>query len=267
MDIFYFWEGRKDLPGYIELCIETWQNLPGAVIRRIDYTNVEELTDGLIAPARIARYPLAVQSDLISAALLARRGGLFLDADTIVLPGFDPARYSQTVCTLYGTPATQKGTSLAFVMAPKDNEFVCEWARRGLRALDGPGLLKRTYWDARKLLTGKRAKVPWDWMGPAIVDDLLGDPAFSPSVELRDQVSSGMYPFPALAGRPYGPDSYRQIMFSQEDRSHDILGRCRDGLLALQNSWHPGSVQALTAAQVLEGKSTLSRLLAHALAR
>jgi len=267
MDIFYFWEGRKVLPGYIELCIETWRNIPGAVIRKVDYTNVAELTGGLIEPARIARYPLAVQSDLISAALVAQRGGLFLDADTIVLPGFDPTRYSPTVCTLYGTPATRKGTSLAFVMAPKGNEFALEWARRGLRALDEPGVLKRTYWDIRKRLTGKPAKVPWDWMGPAIVDELLVDPAFSASVELLDQVGSGMYPFPALASGPYGPDSYRQIMFSQEDRSDEILGHCRDGLLALQNSWHPGSVQAQTASQVLDGTSTLSRLLSQALAR
>ena len=264
MDVFYFWEGDGRLPGCIELCLATWRHLPRATIHKVDYTNVVDMTGGLIAPRRIARYPLAVQSDLIAAAVLAHRGGLFLDADTIILEGFDPARYSPSICTLYGPPE-KKGASLAFVMAPRGNAFVSEWTRRGLRALNEPGLAQRAYWDIRKRLTGKPAKVGWDWLGPAIVDNLLSDPSFAGSFELRDHVRSGMYPYPALVSGAYGPETYRQILFSPDDRAGEILDLCRDGVLALQNSWHPRDFQSLSAAEVLAGRSTLSRLLARTL--
>lgn len=258
MQILYFWEGSRQ-PGYLDLCIETWRHIKGASVQKVDYSNLAEMTDGVLGVQRISRYPLPVQSDLIASVVLAQRGGIFIDADTIIFDRFQLSRYPKDACTFYGT--TGGSVSLAFVLASGGGDFVSEWASRTLAALDEPGKLRRLYWDVRKQITSKPAKVPWDWLGNAILDDLIRMRQPHGVVHVRDQISTGMYPYPSLIGQPYGAEQYQQIMFSDVDRSEIIVGGARDGILALQNSWHPPEFQAMTATEVLESGTTLSRIL------
>ena len=106
-----------------------------------------------------------------------------------------------------------------------------------------------------------------DWLGPAILDDLLNDPGFAGSVELRDHVRSGMYPYRrrSSVGPSWPPRRLPPNPVSADDRSSEVLGLCRNGVLALQDSWHPRDFQSLSASEVLAGRSTMSRLLARTL--
>lgn len=262
MQILYFWEGNHR-PGYIDLCIETWRNVKGVSVQKVDYSNLAEMTDGVLSVRRISRYPLPVQSDLIAAVVLAQRGGIFIDADTIIFDRFQLSRYPTDVCTFYGPIGGS--VSLAFVLASGGGDFASEWASRTLTALEEPGKLRRLYWDVRKQITGKPAKVPWNWLGNAILDDLIRIRQPHGAVHVRDLISTGMYPYPSLTGQTYGAEQYQQIMFSDVDRSEVIVGGALEGILALQNSWHPPEFQAMTATEVLESSTTLSRILAAAL--
>jgi mannosyltransferase OCH1-like enzyme len=84
--IFTFWEPRADMPAYIELCIGTWRKfLPDYEIVIAGYADLDRLLGkNYYDPVLYRSFSLPKQADAIRAALLARCGGVWLDADTII---------------------------------------------------------------------------------------------------------------------------------------------------------------------------------------
>ena len=88
MRIFTFWEPAKFMPYYIRLCIETWKKfLPDAEIVVLDFGNLgnyaspEELGTELLS----GKFSFMHISDAVRVLILEKYGGIWLDADTIIL--------------------------------------------------------------------------------------------------------------------------------------------------------------------------------------
>ena len=85
-NVFAFWESKDEIPAYLELCKKTWyQNIPNCEIHIINYHNIHSYIGNTYDLAKLKKIPLAMQSDIISAAILEKFGGLFLDIDCIVI--------------------------------------------------------------------------------------------------------------------------------------------------------------------------------------
>ena len=85
--IFSFWEPHERIPGYLLLCIETWKKfLPKYDINILDYKSVEDyLGKSLFSSIICKNMTLPIQVDAIRVALLKKYGGIWIDADTIIL--------------------------------------------------------------------------------------------------------------------------------------------------------------------------------------
>ena len=87
--VYTFWEPRENIPFYLRLCMETWKKfLPNATIVVLDYKNIGEFLDVRELGLNLfsdKRFSLMHVADAIRIALLAKYGGVWLDADTIVL--------------------------------------------------------------------------------------------------------------------------------------------------------------------------------------
>ncbi|MDR1477253.1 MAG: capsular polysaccharide synthesis protein [Rickettsiales bacterium] len=84
--IFTFWEPADAMPAYIRLCIETWRrHLPEYEIVVLDYSNIYKyIPKDLYDDVLWTDFSIAKQSDALTAALLERHGGIWLDADTVI---------------------------------------------------------------------------------------------------------------------------------------------------------------------------------------
>ena len=85
--IFTFWEPKNNIPGIIRLCINTWKKfLPSYKIIILDFKKAENyLGKSLFEEIICKNLSLMVQSDAIRVAILNKYGGIWLDADTIIL--------------------------------------------------------------------------------------------------------------------------------------------------------------------------------------
>ena len=75
--VFTFWEGK--MPDYIKLCMKTW---------KFDYVllNYENLMDYTVFEIeKTKRFTLPQMSDAVRVHVLRDQGGIWLDADTIML--------------------------------------------------------------------------------------------------------------------------------------------------------------------------------------
>ena len=88
MQIYTFWEPRERMPYYIKLCIETWKKfLPDAEITILDFSNVKKYVDVDIFGKNLlsGRFNFMLIADAVRIALIEKIGGIWLDADTIIL--------------------------------------------------------------------------------------------------------------------------------------------------------------------------------------
>ena len=87
--IFTFWEPHEKIPGYIRLCIETWKkNLPEYEIIILDYKSLKNyISETLLSKIICKNMSIAKQADAIRVALLKIYGGIWMDADTIIING------------------------------------------------------------------------------------------------------------------------------------------------------------------------------------
>lgn len=263
MTIYYFWvtPDGANKPGYIELCLQSWQkSLPSEDIVRVDYRNVSELTGGLLTPELLKRYSLAHQSDIVCAVVLARHGGVFLDADTIVMPKFADIVFDDTLPTFFGTPKT---VTLAMMIAPQPElSVLTEWrdaVLQTLRAHSGLGFRLRA-WFRRKVLK-KKPRLHWSLFGGLLLDPIVDRGKLAGTVIVEDIDQSGSYPIEDLVGPPISPTSYRKVWLTDQFTPSEVVQKCRFGFLLLQNSWHTPEYNALTSDEVLRDKSLLSRTL------
>jgi hypothetical protein len=78
------------MPAYVRLCLRTWAPHLGDV-RVLDLpAAAEAIGPGVFDFDALARFPLPQQKDAIQAAVLNRHGGVFMDADMIVLRDLRP---------------------------------------------------------------------------------------------------------------------------------------------------------------------------------
>ena len=86
-NIYTFWEPKSVIPGFIKLCIRTWEKfLPEYKIIILDFETVSQyIGETLFAKIICTNLSVMVQTDAIRVAILNKYGGIWIDADTIIL--------------------------------------------------------------------------------------------------------------------------------------------------------------------------------------
>ena len=271
MRIFYFWETKKGagFPAYLGLCVDSWRrNISGAEVICVNHSNLAEYCGGRTDVERLKTFSLPLQSDIAAVAVLAEQPGIFLDADTVVLPGFDPAGYADAWLTMYGDASTGQGGHATnfFVATRPDNPVLLAWlgeANHRIARQNWP--LARWKWWLRRHLRGKPARVGWSYLGNQILDPLLRGKGSGDAIDLRDVDARGYVQTGHFVARYPHIGSYLDLWFDRQIDVAEVFDRALDHVVCLQHSWTPPEFSALDREAALRHPSLQARLLRAAL--
>lgn len=132
IDVWVFWEGPRPL--YIDLCLRTIRlccnRNPELELHVLDSRMFEKtIGDRCVNSNWKGIQELGVTSDVVRAALLARFGGIYLDADTVCLG--NPADMYDAERFCYSTWTTPPDRVIAgYVASPPDSAIAQGWLER-----------------------------------------------------------------------------------------------------------------------------------------
>lgn len=220
--IYTFWEGK--MPAYIQACMETWK-VPFTVLT---YDTLHKYTT--LDTERVRRFTLPQQADCVRVHVLRDNGGIWLDADTIMLTDKLPSE------NMIGDPEKRTNT-IGFLQTEKESEMFTQWAK---------------YQD--DIIAGRNTPQHWDIMGNAFTDPyvkLHGDIIIHP-------VENHWAETYMIGGQISRFEKYVKLYF---DSGYTLEDLRKTDFLMLHNSWTPQWYKDLTRQEVLERKCTLSNIL------
>ncbi len=235
------------MPFYLRLCMETWKKfLPHATIIVLDYKNLGEFLDVRELGLNLfsdRRFVYMHVTDALRVALLAKRGGVWLDLDTVILNRdaekyFLPDAKHRTV--MFGDP-DGKGCYTAFINTPPAAFCMGLWREFNLEKL----------WNLNAATA-----VEWDFFSNAFINDYAR--RFPAEIKILDN-RRVMPEIPS--GVVSTAEDYVNYYFLQNFHLADVKAE----LLLLHNSWTPHFFKELSQKDFFRLDCTLVNVLAEAL--
>lgn len=230
-NIFAFWESENGMPAYLELCKRTWKkHIPDCNIHIINYENLHEYIDGIYDLEALKKIPLAMQSDIISAAILEKFGGLFLDLDCIVTDDIFQIfnMISKDKLIAFGNPIT-KSIHLAVLYSFKP----------------GNPILKQWRIESQLKLENSLDVYNWDYFGNSIVNPLLRNDLYKDNFHIIERsVSGNILESTVLSGSKADTvvQDYQNFYFNKYfSLKVEVLELVKCGVISLHNSWTPSN--------------------------
>ena len=251
--IFSFWEPHEKIPGYLKLCIKTWEKfLPDYNIIILDYKNVKAyLGETLFSNIISKTMSLPIQADAIRVALLNKFGGIWLDADTIITDGKFIKKLKNFELSMLGEEKSQI-QNIGFIVSSSNSSIIKEWLNEII--------YKVNYYNTHYLNSKKRKKIKWNYLGNGIIDRLVKNTTSKKFFRLdRNKMN-------ALPEIKYFENSslnnmqrYKRFYFRKGDPQF-IIKKAK-GIILLHNSWTPLKFKKMTEEEFLKQDILLSRLL------
>jgi hypothetical protein len=258
--IFTFWEPRERIPGYLTLCMRTWEKfLPDYEVVVLDYSNLDQwLGKYFFDRSLYNNFSLLKQADAIRCAVLNRWGGVWFDTDTIVT--------SEKIRDLLRSDAefTLLGTHIGFIVAEKNAAILRYWEKRVKL-----NIFLYKYYNKylrickrfpRFLLT--RYMERWSFMGNSILAWPL---RFADAKRFKSIDRLAVKALPEN-NRDYGnlslEENYADFYFGDYPVDAALNN---GGIICLHNSWTPERYKCMDAEEFLRQNTTLSNILRHLL--
>ena len=257
--IFTFWEPKESIPGYLELCLESWQNfLPDYEIVILDYSNLSKWLGENYYPDFLYRnFSLPIQSDAIRCAILKKYGGVWMDVDTIITKP-DIKKIMET-----NADFAIIAPHICFICAKANSNILNKWEKRikkriefANKALKNKLLLKYIYPKLYKRVTN------WSYLGNDILNRLINQPETNCLKLNRDELHA--MPEFEHAGSFKKPVKIYQKFYFESEHSDFVL-RENKGIILLHNSWTPEKYKAMTKEEFLKTNNTLAQILKNTL--
>jgi hypothetical protein len=260
--IFTFWEPQDTLPGYLQLCMQTWRKfLPEYEIVVLNYSNLDRwLGKDCYDASLYKNFSLPKQADAIRCAVLNRWGGVWLDTDTIVT--------SEKVHDLLKFEAgiTLLGKHIGFITAHKDAAILRIWEKsiRLLIALyafcQGEGYLAKKMKRWRLLSNGLER---FDFLGYLPLKIPLKVASISATAfKSIDKIAVNALPELSIAREMDAGEKYINFYFSDASIESAINN---GGILYLHNSWTPERYKLMSENEFLSQDIVLAKILRHLL--
>ena len=258
--IFTFWEPADKMPAYIRLCINSWKKfLPGYEIIILNYSNLNQWLSNYYDDILYKEFSLSKQADAIRCAVLRQYGGIWLDADTIIL--------SDEVEKIFNPSAEFSiiNVHLAFIAAKPNAKVLKLWERGIKTRLNLYKKFKTSFiYYLMRLIKTPFAKrmISWNFLGNSITDKILKK---RNNTELQVIKAAELKVFPEilwqkLNGTKLRKDElYRKFYFEQNN--YDFVKAQKPILILLHNSWTPEIYRQLNEEEFLRENNTISNIL------
>lgn len=231
--IFAFWESPNNImPAYLELCKITWQmNIPNVEINILNYSNLHLYIDGIYDLQLLKKIPLAMQSDIISAAVLEKFGGIFIDLDCIITENIFEYFSQLPEDKLIGFGYPNKGIHLAVLYAKKPNNRVLSKWRE----------------CAQEKLKNLPDKYNWDFFGNSIINPMIQSEEYKDDFLIIDRTESGNILESKMmlnSNWKNANEFYKNFYFNPNFLLKDsIIENVKFGIISLHNSWSPDYIK------------------------
>lgn len=225
----------------------TWKKfLPNATIVMLNYKNLDELLDVRELGLNLfsdRRFSFMHVTDALRVALLAKRGGIWLDLDTIILNA-DAMKYflpdSKHRTIFFGDPDS-KGCYTAFINAPPFATCMGLWRDFNFEKL----------WNL-----DAETVIGWDFFSNAFINDYARD--FPDEIKIFDNR-------PVMPEITSGFESTAEAYTNYYLLSSAHLSDVKADLLLLHNSWTPPFLKTANDKQFWNLDCTLVNILAETL--
>jgi len=248
--VYTFWESKGQISAYLQLCMETWKkNVPGIEIVVINHSNWAEFVGDIYDLNKLKTFSLPMQSDAVSAAVLATRGGMFIDMDSIVTKDFfeDFGTLAPRKFVAFGKPNV-KGLHVAVIKSQTPgNPVAMGWMNA-----------------CKDRITNIAEGYNWAYLGNGILEPLMNDKRYFDDYLIVDRADYGNILEASLMREGQAKADYFNFYFNEHmnvDTSKAIEA-ARYGIISLHNSWTPQDYKQMTKAEdVYNHKGLLSRIL------
>lgn len=233
-NIFAFWQSNDPIPAYLDLCKDTWiKNIPNCEIHIINHSNVHEYIGDTYELENLKKISFAMQSDIISAAVLEKFGGLFLDIDCIVLDDLFSIfnHISEDKLISFGRPSAFIIHLAVLYCKKPNNPILAGWRS-----------------EAQKRLKNIPEKYDWSYFGGSIINPLLQADNHKNSFIIERLMSGNILETVAFNDEEVSHtiDNYKQFYFNEIfGFNKNILSLVKFGVISLHNSWTPPHYQAI----------------------
>ena len=264
--IFTFWEPRKNIHGYISLCMRTWKIfLPDYEVVVLDWQNLDRyLTPNEIGAVLCKEMTLAMQSDCLRCAILLKYGGIWMDADTILTHRIDTL-LNREGCLFIGRQELGRRVNYgAFIVAnAPGSQFLLSWYSSLL-----PRICEARRYRLNPLLRvfcrSKWRKIRrWDYCVNAIIDPLCNEQGERLGYQFVDKDDIGAMPEFRLRRNPRfaalsAEQLYRKYWFEKPEAEAEGGS---GGVVLLHNSWTPKSFRDMSEDEFLSCNVRMACLL------
>ena len=259
--IFTFWEPRIEIPGYIQLCLNTWKKfIPEYEIKILDYQNTKNyLGKELFSNIICKDMSLPQQADAIRVAILNKYGGIWMDADTIILNGSFIKSLKNFELAMIGDIKSKK-QDIGFIYSSRNSCLLKTWLKEIIKNVL---IYRQIIYNKRnnKSLNvfPKRLK-KWNYLGNGIIDKYLKN-ITNNSFYRIDRNKLIIFP-----ERKFYKNSsinniqkYKLFYFGKGE-VQNVLNEAKD-IILLHNSWTPKKYKNMTKVEFLKQNILLSKLL------
>ncbi len=230
-NIFCFWESDNDMPGYLKLCLKSWKiNIKNSEVHVINYNNIYSYLekDKYYDIDLLRQIRLPMQSDIISAAILEKFGGLFMDVDCIVTANiFDIFNQISSEKLIGFGRIDKKNMHLAVLYSKKANNPI----------------FKKWRQEAQVRLKNIPNNMSWSYFGNSILNPILGDDNLRNEYHIIDRSLSGNILESTIFSKfdKHNPEeNYKEFYFNEFiEISNEALKLVTCGVISLHNSWTP----------------------------
>ena len=220
--IYTFWEGQ--MPSYIKLCMSTWK-FPYTVL---NYANLKEYTDFDIEGVK--RFSLPQIADCVRVHVLRDQGGVWLDADTVMVTDKLPTE------TMIGDSKTRMN-SIGYLRAEKGMSMYEDWSA----------------WQD-KVIADPASSHHWSVMGNMFTDPYVKE---HQEISIAD-IKPHWAEVTVIGGDSPRWKKYQTLYF---ELGYHLVDLPKTDFFMLHNSWTPSWYKALTEKEILVGGCTLSNVL------
>lgn len=253
--IFTFWEPKENISGYINLCLATWNKfLPDYEIIILDYSNLDKwLGEGYFDKSLYKHFSLAQQADVIRCIILNKYGGIWMDADTVVM--------SDNIREILDNKSEFSiiGRHIAFLTACQNSFILRSWEKEIHKHIAKVKFVAEL--RLHKIFKIVRQKYfSWDCLGNAILnpimDSVKDNKAFFNCMDINELRCRPEIIF--IKEKMDIKDKYRAFFF-ENDYSDEVL-KFSDKIILLHNSWTPEKYRKMSEVEFLTQNNTLSQI-------
>ena len=229
--------------------------------------NIERISKATLTKKDLELFTPAQRSDAAMIVLMTQRSGIFVDADTLMLPNFDYKIYfNLKIPTMYASFHNKIWEPHLAFLANSGNysKFMEIWNNELLISIAKErNCLYRKFRREFRKFNGKTVHVKWDYLGRKVFNKVRSK--INPLNEIYFQDADLHKFLPEFSCGYYSSSSFIEYWLSQNSLSLFNPNDYSHGIVTFQNSWLPGPIRNLRRSEILNHPSRFGRVFHYTL--